>query len=249
MKKKVINLFNEPNIIQNKGVKYSKLLERFIEPFVDNFSEVEYYEDMLEFALSAWNFSNLELLLPKDGFKEFIDGIDNSIMDLNLLKKMMAYKKSHFKEYTNFIVDFDIRETEGDPILSVITQSEEDFLKKMFENMENDDESGDFEDNYIDRSAIIVKPLQPFIDWCSDLYPDDIEEIKEPRVYLISEDIFDIESWVKKKFKKIFEFELESWHVNKKEWPQRRNYKMFKEWFEVDISLSVYDLEKKPVIK
>ncbi|UAM99007.1 hypothetical protein K8354_04065 [Polaribacter litorisediminis] len=43
--------------------------------------------------------------------------------------------------------------------------------------------------------------------------------------------------------------ELEEWYSIKKEWPKRRNYKMFKEWFHIDISTAVYDLEKKPVSK
>ena len=43
--------------------------------------------------------------------------------------------------------------------------------------------------------------------------------------------------------------ELNDWHDNKKEWPQKRNYKMFKLWFRVEISEMIYDLEKKPVSK
>lgn len=43
--------------------------------------------------------------------------------------------------------------------------------------------------------------------------------------------------------------ELDDWHMNKKEWPQKRNYKMFKEWFQIDFSSMVYDMEKRPVSK
>lgn len=67
--------------------------------------------------------------------------------------------------------------------------------------------------------------------------------------YLISADIEDVETWLKKKFDKIFMLELEACHTNKKEWSQNRNYKMFKEWFQIDISTMVYDLEKHPIYK
>jgi hypothetical protein len=58
-----------------------------------------------------------------------------------------------------------------------------------------------------------------------------------------------LKAWVKKKFDKLFTFELEAWNDNKKEWPQKRNYKMFKQWFQVAISTLVYDLENKPISK
>ena len=81
------------------------------------------------------------------------------------------------------------------------------------------------------------------------MYPDEIEEMKTTNTYLISEGIEDVDVWLKKKFDKIFSFELEFWHLNKKEWPQKRNYKMFQEWFQVDVSTMIYDFEKMPVFK
>ncbi|HLW40610.1 MAG TPA: hypothetical protein VKX31_09470 [Brumimicrobium sp.] len=166
---------------------------------------------------------------------------------------MIDYKTSHFKEYSNFIVDYELKETGGGNVLSVITQDKDTYLNTMLEMMNAEDSEGEygsnFDENYINRTAVIIRPLQPFLDWGSNLYPDDIEEMKETRTYLISEDIEDVQVWLKKKFDKIFMFELESWHLNKKEWPQKRNYKMFNEWFRVEISALVYDFEKKPVFK
>ena len=43
--------------------------------------------------------------------------------------------------------------------------------------------------------------------------------------------------------------ELDGWHTNKKEWPQKRTYKMFKEWFRIDISTAVYDIENKTLYR
>lgn len=64
MKNKMTNLFGNSKIVQNEGVKYSVLLEQFIEPFLKNFDNVEYLEDILEFSINAWNFGNLKEILP-----------------------------------------------------------------------------------------------------------------------------------------------------------------------------------------
>lgn len=249
MKDKVIQLFKKPQILQNKGVKYSTLLEQFIEPFASEFTDIEYYEDIFEFAINAWNFGNMKLILPEGESDTVINAVNDQDMNVDLLKRMIAHKISHFKEYTYFIADYEIKETSGDPVLSVITQEQDAFLTNMVENMEAENAQDDYEENYIDRCAIIIKPLQPFLDWASNLYPNEIEDIGETRTYLISEDIDDVKAWVKKKFDKIFEFELASLHFNKKGWPQKRNYKMFQEWFQVDISTMIYDFEQKPVSK
>lgn len=253
MKNKVISLFNKPQIVPIKGVKYSTLLEQFIAPFNKDFADVEYYEDIFEFAINAWNFGNMKLILPEGESDVVMSTLNRQDIDVDLLKRMIDYKVSHFKEYTNFIADYDIAETGDGPVLSVITEEQNSFLTAMSENMETENTQDDFEENYINRNAIIIKPLQPFLDWYSNLYPDELEEeleeVKEAKIYLISEDIEDEKAWLKSKFDKIFRVELESWHLNKKEWPQKRNYKMFKEWFQVDISTMIYDFEKKPVSK
>nr|MBP7471108.1 hypothetical protein [Flavobacterium sp.] len=62
MKNKVINLFDKPQIVvPNTGVKYSQLLEKFLEPFVDDFKDAEFYEDIIEFGINAWNAANMKL--------------------------------------------------------------------------------------------------------------------------------------------------------------------------------------------
>jgi len=250
MKNKVINLFNKPQIVvPNNGVKYSQLLEKFLAPFVKDFEDVEFYEDIFEFAINAWNSANMKLILPKEENDAVFDALEKDNINVALLNRMIDYKISQFKNYTNFIVDYDLEETNGDPILKITTQEQDAYLASMLENFDKEDTQANFEENYINRSAIILKPMQPFIDWCSKFYPEDLDDIKETRTYLISEDIDDIDLWLSKKFDKLFIFELESWHTNKKEWPQKRNYKMFKEWFQIDISKMIFDFEKNPILK
>lgn len=249
MKNKVMNLFGNNKVAPNMGVKYSKLLESFIAPFQDEFSEVESFEEVISMAMLGWNFGNMKIIVPADDFDKLVNIPPENGINIALMLKMIDYKVSKFKKHTNFIISFDLKETSGDPILSVITQSEEDYMMDMLNAMDKKSGEHDFEENYINRHAIIIKPLQPFIEWVRDLYPDKEHNITETNIYLVNEDIGDLENWLRKKFDKFFMLELEDWHLNKKEWPQRRNYKMFKLWFQVDVSEMIYDLEKAPVLK
>ena len=255
MKNKVINLFGDNKIVQNKGVKYSELLEQFMTPFVNEFKHIEYVEDIIEFAINAWNFANMEIILPKGGFEKATDLIKEKEINIVLLRKMIDYKVSNFKEYENFIVDYELKEVKPgeDPVLSIVTQEKEAYLANMMDSSDNEATEDDFRENYINRSAVILKPQQPFIDWYFNLNPEDElsfeEDIKETNIYLVDDKIDDIEKWLKKKFDKFFTMELDEWCADKKDWPQKRNYKMFKQWFQVDVSTMIYDLEKIPVLK
>lgn len=252
MKNKVIDLFGNGKVVQNKGVKYSELLEKFMANFQNDLSEMEFIEDMFDFAINAWNFGNLKVILPKDDFKKTTDFIPEGDTNIPLLNKMIDHKVAKFKKYTNFIVDFELKETGKDPILTVITQEEDTYFASMLNDIENQDTPDDFEENYINRHAIVIKPLQPFFDWLNALYPNDTidtSDIDGPNIYLVDENIDNLEAWLKKKYDRFFTMELNEWHTNKKEWPQKRNHKMFKQWFQVDISTGIYDLEKKPIFK
>jgi len=254
MKDNVINLFGN-KVVPNIGVKYSELLEQFISPFVSEFRDTEYVEDIFEFAINAWNFGNMEVILPKGEFEKATGLIKEQDIDAVLLRKMIDYKVSKFKQYDDFIIDFELKEVKAgeDPILSILTQQKETYLANMMDTLDNEVTEDDFEENYINRCAIILKPQQPFVDWYFNLNPEDEldfeEEIKETNIYLVDDKIDDVEKWLRKKFDKFFMMELGEWCLNKKEWPQKRNYKMFKLWFRVETSEVIYDLEKKPVLK
>ncbi len=251
-KNKVINLFGDKNIIPNTtDVSYSALLDKFVASFEDDFSKDVYIEEIIEFAINAWNFGNLSFLVAKEDFKKTmaLAAKDDNI-NYPLLKRMIAHKAKNYKEFTNFIEDFEIKEKKGKPVLKVITQTEESFLSKMIDTLEDEYTQNDYTENYINRYAIVIKPLQPFVEWYYSLYPDEENpEFNESNIYLVNDEIDDLELWLKKKFDKFFMLELEDWHTNKKEWPQKRNYKMFKQWFQVEMTTMIYDLEKQPIFK
>ena len=250
MKNKIISLFGNDKDVQNRRIKYSNLIDQFIAPFENDFSNDLFIEDIFDFSINAWNFGNMNSIVPKEEFEKIFSSVQQQDADILLLKKMIDYKASNFKEYNLFIADYEITEVKGKPVLTVITESEETYLTNMMDDYEDQSNQQDFEENYINRYAIVLKPQQPLFDWFNNLYPDEkVTEVKEANIWLVDDSFDDLDKWLKNKYDKFFKLELEFWHPNKKEWPQKRNYKMFKQWFQVDISTMIYDLEKWPITK
>ncbi len=105
----------------------------------------------------------------------------------------------------------------------------------------------------INRNAIIVKPKEPFYDWLKGICNDEeFTSLKEENtVYLIREmdSNQDILKWLSKNFEGIFVNELNDWHTDEAGWPQKRTFKKFNEWFNVEINSMILDLEEFPVEK
>jgi hypothetical protein len=98
----------------------------------------------------------------------------------------------------------------------------------------------------LNRSAVMVRPKQPYLDWAAQL--DDSDAIPDPHdqriVYLIPECDDDDSLWeiLEEVYPEIFETELYGYHTDEGAWPQQRDFAMFKEWFEVELSSIVEDL-------
>lgn len=102
--------------------------------------------------------------------------------------------------------------------------------------------------NVLSRSAIPITPKKPFIDWNNDLFPDlPLFEnmLGESITFLIDELCDDAGEVIKKNYKQIFETALEGICIDENEWPAKRTFKMFNEWFSYEISDWVMDLNKK----
>ena len=104
----------------------------------------------------------------------------------------------------------------------------------------------------INRNAIVVKLKQPFFDWVNAVEPSfSVTQKEEGTVYLIREKVSNeaIERWLSRNFDKIFVTELEGWLTIESDWPAKRTYKLFKEWFEVEIHSMIFDLEEFEIVK
>lgn len=104
----------------------------------------------------------------------------------------------------------------------------------------------------LDRNAVLVKAKKPFYDWINYVDPEfPMVDDDEGTVYLMKEldSKAKIENWLKKNFDKIFVNEMNNYHTDENDWPQKRTYKVFKEWFSVEIASMVVDMLDKPIVK
>ncbi|MFP4367570.1 MAG: hypothetical protein ACLFQA_10790 [Bacteroidales bacterium] len=101
----------------------------------------------------------------------------------------------------------------------------------------------------VNRGAVILRYKASFIKWIVETDPTEKKiEItvdqanKERPVYLISDDDAEnVEHWLSENHEYLFENELEGWYTDESLWPQKRDYKTFNEWFEVECHSMLID--------
>ncbi len=105
----------------------------------------------------------------------------------------------------------------------------------------------------INRNAILVRPKKPFYDWLNGIFKAEnpTTDKGENNIYLIREmgSNEEVQKWIKKNFDNLFVNELNDWYIDESGWPTNRTYKMFCDWFDVEINSMVLDLEDFPVTK
>ena len=109
----------------------------------------------------------------------------------------------------------------------------------------------------INRSAITIKPKTPFVDWLNSTPGDDkytLDDLrKDNLVFLAPAPGYNTQAGVLKYLKTIFDqifiWELYGWCTDDSIWPQDRTWKMFRDWFEIEINSEVFDLVDKGIVK
>ena len=108
--------------------------------------------------------------------------------------------------------------------------------------------------NTINRSAIVVTPAQPFLDWLRGVDPtsaqltlDDLT--REPTIYLLPEFDSDEEPLqsLRKVARDIFEEQLNAWYRVPSVWPVKRGLTTFQQWFDYSFHSMIVDLCKDPL--
>jgi hypothetical protein len=107
----------------------------------------------------------------------------------------------------------------------------------------------------INRTAIVVMPGKPFLDWLHRADPTStelsLEDLRrEPTVYLLPE--CENEEEVRERLKEvcgqIFEEQLDGWYRVLPLWPTRRDLNAFDHWFEWSFHSMVVDLCDDPLL-
>ena len=98
----------------------------------------------------------------------------------------------------------------------------------------------------LNRSALIVRPRQPYLDWAASLDDSGLvpDVAGEHTVYLAPgfEDGDEAAKVLGSVYAEIFERELNAWHTDEGDWPSSRTLVMFTKWFEVEMHSVVEDL-------
>lgn len=107
----------------------------------------------------------------------------------------------------------------------------------------------------LNRSAIIVKPKQPFLDWLHATDPTSRELTlpdlaREPTVYLLPEcdTEEDVREILAELCEEIFAEQLAGWFNDETTWPQDRSLEIFCRWFDFQHHSMLIDLSADPLI-
>ena len=107
----------------------------------------------------------------------------------------------------------------------------------------------------LNRSAVVVKPKQPFLDWLHSADPTSggitRDEVGlEPTIYLIPEcdRKDDLREVLEELCEEIFVEQLDSWFRDMTTWPTDRSYEAFCRWFDVQYHSMLIDLCDEPLV-
>ena len=103
----------------------------------------------------------------------------------------------------------------------------------------------------LNRAALRVSPLAPYIEWAKSLDDSGLtpEGAREQTVYLVPEfeNEAEAEKVLKAVYAEVFARELFAWHPDENDWPKRRTYALFRQWFSVELDSMVEDLCAYPI--
>jgi hypothetical protein len=108
----------------------------------------------------------------------------------------------------------------------------------------------------LNRTAIVVRPGQPFLDWLhaadptsSELRLENLQ--REPTVYLLPdcENEKEVRECLEEVCGQIFDEQLDGWYRVPFSWPTQRDLATFDHWFEWSFHSVVFDLCDDPLLQ
>jgi hypothetical protein len=106
----------------------------------------------------------------------------------------------------------------------------------------------------VNRSAIVVMPAEPFLEWLhgvdassAELTLEDLRQ--EPTIYLLPEceNEEEVRRYLRDVCVEIFEEQLDGWYRVPSAWPVRRDLETFVRWFEYRFHSMLVDLCNDPL--
>jgi hypothetical protein len=106
----------------------------------------------------------------------------------------------------------------------------------------------------INRSAVILNPKAPFLEWMASIsefsvsHLEHSRESQEPCVYLVKENEDSCDIVMQREWAFLFERELAGWDTRESSWPQDRNLRMFRKWFDIQVHLLVFNVVDETIL-
>jgi len=101
----------------------------------------------------------------------------------------------------------------------------------------------------INRSAIVVRPAQPFLNWLHQVDPTSahltLEDLqREPTIYLVAECDSQEQAieYLGESVRDIFEEQLDGWYRVPAVWPAKQDAVMLQSWFEISFHSMIVDI-------
>ena len=109
----------------------------------------------------------------------------------------------------------------------------------------------------INRSALILRYKQPFVDWINAVDPAPstpaitLEDTNGERtIYLVEfDEKAELEGWLELNHELLFEEELFGWYTDPKLWPKDRSLRKLKEWCDVELHTVVIDTGESLIVE
>jgi len=108
------------------GIKMSQVLERFVEPYMEQVKTEDAYRKLLSIAVAVWNVA----LLPSEKRLAYLNGLQAMLPDevrdegKKTVVELLERKEKHFSHYRRMIIDFDVADTGSGWYISVISTPE-----------------------------------------------------------------------------------------------------------------------------
>lgn len=106
----------------------------------------------------------------------------------------------------------------------------------------------------VNRSAVLVRPKQPFVDWLRSVEELDLPDITlgqlEATLYLMPdyEDPEDAERVLGRVCEDLFSRELAGSYTDETTWPRDRGLRVFRQWFDIEHFDVVEDVGRGPIV-
>ncbi|TXD34512.1 hypothetical protein FRC96_12875 [Lujinxingia vulgaris] len=109
----------------------------------------------------------------------------------------------------------------------------------------------------VNRCAVVVRPLQPFVDWVRKVDREYAEGLSDEAI-LASDQVFltpmfhvreDTEEYLEINATRVFESMLHGWCYDETLWPKERGWDAFKEWLDYEVAVDLLDMPEAAALR